>query len=77
MRQAGLPSRIQILDTLRNYFDNGDFYELLFDLGVSKNDIDGQTIIDKMRDLVIYMERRGRLPELLALMKEKRPHIDI
>ncbi|MCB9419782.1 MAG: GTP-binding protein [Ardenticatenaceae bacterium] len=76
MRQAGLPSRSQLLADLRSGFNDGEFYGLLFELGVNKNDIGGETITDKMRECIAYMERHNRVAELVAAIRKKRPRMD-
>ncbi|MEM7115426.1 MAG: COR domain-containing protein [Chloroflexota bacterium] len=73
MRQAGLPSRSEILATLRDAFSQGEFYGLLFELSINKNDIGGEAPADQMREFVSYMERQNRLGELVELMGKKRP----
>jgi hypothetical protein len=75
MRQAGLPTRSQILSDLRTTFNDGEFYELLFELGINKNDIGGETITDQMRSCIEYMERRNRMADLVALIWKKRPRM--
>jgi hypothetical protein len=77
MRQAGLPTRSQILADLRHAFNEDEFDALLFDLHVDEKDIGGASTIEKMRELVKYMERRDRVPDLVAAIREKRPHIDL
>lgn len=74
MRQSGLPSRQEILATLRTAFDENEFYDLLFNLGVDRKDIGGETASYQMRECVLFMERNGRLAELVAVMGEKRPY---
>lgn len=76
MRQSGLPARQEILVTLRASFDENEFYDLLFELDVDRKDIGGETGSDQMRECVLFMERNGRLADLVAAMGEKRPYTD-
>ncbi len=76
MRQAGLPSRSQLLADLRRSFNDGEFYRLLFELDINKNDIGGETITDQMRACITYMERHNRMAELVAAIRKKRPRMD-
>ncbi|MCA9964784.1 MAG: leucine-rich repeat domain-containing protein [Anaerolineales bacterium] len=76
MRQAGLPSRRNILSNLRTRFDQGEFYGLLFELGISKNDIGGETVTEQMQELMTYMERRNRMVELVEVIGKKRPFLN-
>jgi hypothetical protein len=49
---------------------------LLFDLAIDEKDIGGDTTADRMRELIKYMERRDRIPDLVAAIGEKRPYLD-
>ena len=53
-----------------------EFYDLLFELDVDRKDIGGETASDQMRECVLFMERNGRLAELVAAMGKKRPYTD-
>ena len=75
MRQAGLPTRSQILADLRRAFDDTEFDDLLFDLEIDPIDIGGEATADKMRELVKYMQRRNRTADLVAAIGEKRPYL--
>lgn len=77
MRQAGLPTRSQILADLRNGFDQDEFYGLLFELGINKNDIGGETATEQMREFVAHMERHNRMAELVEVIGKKRPHLGL
>jgi hypothetical protein len=76
MRQAGLPTRSQLLADLRQAFDENEFDDLLFDLHIDEKDIGGDSTTEKMRELIKYIERRDRVPELVAAIGEKRPYLD-
>ena len=75
MRQTGLPTRSQLLSNLRQAFDENEFDDLLFDLNIDVKDIGGNTTIEKMRELIKYMERRNRALDLVAAIREKRPYL--
>lgn len=77
MRQSGLLSHTTIVTNLRDYFDNSDFHDLLLELGIDRDDLPGESPNDRKRECVLYLEKQGRLPELVALMTEKRPHIEL
>ena len=76
MRQSGLPSRTQIRDALRTSFDESGFYTLLFDLDVDRKKLAGESVDDQMRECVLFMERNGRLAELVEKMRAERPQLD-
>jgi GTPase SAR1 family protein len=77
MRQAGLPTRSQLLADLRRAFDESEFDELLFDLAIDEKDIGGDTTADRMREIIKYMERRDRIPDLVTAIGENRPYLDV
>lgn len=62
----------QILDT---YFNAGDLRTLCFDLSVDYDSLPGEGKANKARELVAYLERRGRIPELVALGRQQRPNV--
>lgn len=76
MRQSGLPSRSQIRDALRTYFDKSDFYALLFELNIARDDLAGESVNDQKQECVLVMERNGRLAELVEAIQKERPNFD-
>ncbi|MCP4424800.1 MAG: hypothetical protein GY803_09930 [Chloroflexi bacterium] len=54
-------------------FGQEDLRTLCFDLMIDYDDLPAQGRENKARELILYMERRGRLPELLAACEQKRP----
>jgi len=71
-RQKVLTELRQILDAR---FDAGELRTLCFDLGVDYDDLPGEGKSDKARELVAYLERHGRLSELIRTGKQLRPDI--
>ena len=58
-------------------FNVEELRTLCFDLGaVEYDDLSGQGRADKSRELIHYLERRERIPELTALIKKMRPDIE-
>jgi adenylate cyclase len=56
-------------------FNDGELRTLCFDLGVAYDDLPGEGKADKARELIAYLERRERIPELISVGKELRPDI--
>ena len=75
MRQTGLPTRREVLSALKSGFDKGEFHGLLFELGISKNDIGGESIADQMRECVEFAERNNKYQDLVTAIASKRPHL--
>ena len=78
--QQSEPTRSENLkkprDCILSHFSLGEFRTMCFDLGVSYDDLDGEGLDDKAREFVLYMNRVGRCPEIIAYCKEKRPNIE-
>jgi hypothetical protein len=74
-RPATLNSRTQLRQLLSKHFDEGELQTLCFDLGVDYDSLPGDGKGDKVRALIAYLERRGRVQELVALGKRLRPDV--
>lgn len=65
----------QLRQTLERCFDEGELRTFCSDLRVNYDSLAGGTgIANKARELVNYLARRGRIPELVRLGKQQRPH---
>jgi serine/threonine protein kinase/ATP/maltotriose-dependent transcriptional regulator MalT len=56
-------------------FDEGELRTLYFDLGIGYDSLPGEGTDDKARELILYLVRHDRLPELLDLGMQLRPDI--
>jgi hypothetical protein len=63
----------QLTQFIHDAFDKSELADLCPKLGVSFEDVPGDTLRDKARGLVQYMNRRGRLAELKAELAQARP----
>jgi len=61
--------------TIDKRFNEGELRTLCFDLGVDYDGLPGQGKVDKARELVSFLERRDRIPELVETGKQLRPDI--
>lgn len=66
---------IKLHRTLSNRFREGDLRTLCFTLGVDYDDLPGEGKSDKARELIVYLEHRDRIPELVETGKQLRPDI--
>jgi internalin A len=57
-------------------FDESELQTLCFDLGVEYEGLRGERYVDRVRELLTYLGRRRRLPELVQHGKQARPDID-
>ena len=62
----------QILTT---YFDENELRDLCFDLGVDYDGLPGEGKTGKARELVAYLKRHKRLPDLVKVGKQERQDI--
>ncbi|MCA9930899.1 MAG: SUMF1/EgtB/PvdO family nonheme iron enzyme, partial [Anaerolineales bacterium] len=57
------------------HFDAQELQTLCFKLGVVFDDLPGTGRVDKAREMVLYLQRRGRLVELEAAIRLQRPFL--
>ena len=68
-------NRARLRRLLADRFDAGELRTLCFDLQIDYDDLPGAGKANKARDLVAYMERHARLPQLIALGRKLRPDV--
>ena len=62
----------QILD---EHFNAGELRTFCFDLDVEYDNLGGESKTDKIRELISYLERHDRIPDLVELGQEQRAEI--
>ena len=67
---------VKLRDQIIAYFDIEELNGLMFELGVRKDEIAGETIGARSQELVTYFERRGELPRLLDTCRRLRQAAD-
>lgn len=65
---------VELSQLIRKHYSLGELKSLCFELQVEYDDLAGETLTNKVQSLVEYLERRGRVPHLLTLVKQQRPH---
>jgi hypothetical protein len=65
----------QLRKEITKSFTKGELNTLCFDLNIEYEDLSGDRLEDKARELVQYCRRRGRLLALVQYCREVRPHI--
>ncbi len=58
-----------------SHFNKGELRSLCFDLEIRYENLPGETLDDKARELINYCDRHGILPTLIHRCKELRPNI--
>ena len=64
-----------MLDLLTRHFNLEELRTLCFELGVPFDELGGQGVRGVARELLLYVQRRDRLPELLAALRVERPSV--
>lgn len=70
---AATNARSQLRANLESAFSLEELATLCFDLDVDFESLPGSGKSARARELVAYLERRGRIPDLLALCRAQRP----
>lgn len=74
-QQPNVANRVRLRELMLKHFDVSELKTLCFDLGVdyeSLGNADGGRM-DKVRELILYFERRERMSELIAACARLRP----
>ena len=56
-------------------FDQAELKDIAFDLDVEYDDLPGETHRDKVRELTAYLDRHGRVADLVAYLRVHRPEL--
>jgi hypothetical protein len=67
------PQRKQLRENLISFFSLDEIRTLCFDLKVDYDSLSGENKPDKVRELILHVERLNRLEELISLCKSERP----
>jgi hypothetical protein len=67
---------IHLQKQLVEHFNLSELKTLCFELGINYDDLAGDTLTDKTRELVKFGHRGGRVPEIVAHCQAARPHVD-
>jgi hypothetical protein len=65
----------RLRQTLATRLDDSELRTLCFDLGIDYADLPGEGRADKARELIAYLDRRDRIPDLLSVGHQLRPDI--
>jgi formylglycine-generating enzyme required for sulfatase activity len=68
-------NRVKLRRNLVEHFNDSELRTLCFDLDVNYDALAGLGTVDKARELIAYLERRGRISELVETCQRLRPHV--
>ncbi|MCA9995126.1 MAG: hypothetical protein KDE56_05230 [Anaerolineales bacterium] len=63
-------------EKLNRYFSLGELKTICFDLRIDHESLDTGNKPALVESLIVHLGRTGRMPELLALVREQRQHVD-
>ena len=66
-----------LFNILQAHFDVEEFRTLCFELGVNYDNLRGEGLAPKMRELIAYCQRRNQVEKLITMIKQERPSIDM
>lgn len=67
---------VALRKVLDEHFNSNDLQSLAFDLGIDYENLRGTVTASKWIELINYMQRRNRLPELVEAVRRARPELD-
>jgi len=67
----------RLLKLILGHYNDAELRDLCFKLGVPYDDLRGPGRKDKARELIAYMENRGRLALLVRQIQLERPKVDV
>ena len=67
---------VTLADLITRYFNLSEVRDLCFRLGIEYEDLGGEGKNEKVRELVMRVERNGRLPHLIPLLQQLRSHVE-
>ena len=68
--------RLELREHLDKHFNLSELKSLCFYLGVDEEHLAGAERMGKIENLIAYMERHGRLPELIRAAGQQRPQVE-
>jgi hypothetical protein len=75
MNQPPLPTS-RLRDVLHACFNDAEFRTLCADLGIDYEDLAGGAKPNIAAELVGYLQRRGRIQDLITICSKQRPHVN-
>ena len=68
-----LTTRTTFHGQMAHAFSLDEIRQICFDLKVNYENLPGETLTDKCRELYLYMERRGDMEKLISVCQTERP----
>jgi anti-sigma regulatory factor (Ser/Thr protein kinase) len=69
--------RLDLLNTLTTRFDENELESISFALGIDYQSLSGTNKVGKARSLILFLEQRGRMSDLMATCRRMRPDVSL
>jgi hypothetical protein len=66
----------KLLELITKHFNLVELKKICFDLGITYEELSGNTRTERSIELIDFCERTGRLQELIEELQSDRPHVD-
>ncbi len=70
-------TQLQLHQALIRYFSEAELQMLAFNLNIDYENLPGHTKAERARELIAYVDRQGRLNELVTQINVLRPNADL
>jgi hypothetical protein len=74
--EAGTAPLVSIYDLINQYFSDQELDDLAFRLSVPGGEVSGNATSQRVRSLIGYCNRRGRLQALVNMCRQLRPFVE-
>lgn len=74
---SAIMNRVLLRETLFNGFSLDELQTLCFDLSIDFDGLTGNNKQAKAREIILYCEKIGRVPELVEAIRRFRPNLDL
>ncbi|MFP4437074.1 MAG: hypothetical protein ACLFVO_07490 [Chloroflexaceae bacterium] len=61
---------------LVEYFNEEELRDLCFTMGIDYESLPGEGMKGKTREILTFLERHNRIPELVEVVRDSRPDLD-
>jgi hypothetical protein len=68
---------LQVLQILRDQYSLEEFRDLCFKIDIRYDHLGGEALPGKARELLIHCQQRNRIPALIKVIRQERPHLPL
>jgi hypothetical protein len=67
---------VKLQGVMEEAFNDSELRDIAFHFNISYDNLTGSTLRDRIRELILHLERRNRIDELIRLCKQLRPNVE-